>query len=83
MIGGGGLGGGSGAGGYGGGSLINGGSAANLGGPRDDNGSGADPRRWPARSACLACWLALVALAKKCGSDLNDNPVEHDKQKRT
>jgi NADH:ubiquinone oxidoreductase subunit H len=31
----------------------------------------------------LACWLALVALAKKCGSDLNDNPVEHDKQKRT
>jgi hypothetical protein len=50
---------------------------------RDDNGSGAEDRRWPARSACLACWLALVALAKKCGSDLNDNPVEHDKQKRT
>jgi hypothetical protein len=31
----------------------------------------------------LACWLALVALAKKCGSDLNDNPVEHDEQRRT
>jgi len=27
--------------------------------------------------------LALVALAKKCGSGLNDNPVEHDKQNTT